>query len=328
VPNRIPRPRAGAVAAVSTAAVAAAIVATAAYADPLVLAAKPVPLNAADANVTRVGRFDYRGGVQLSSADPRFGGLSGLRVSADGTRFVAVSDEGWLVTGRLLYDGAGALAGVADAAISPLRSREGKPLPSLGKAASDAESLVLEPNGSMLVGFERLHRIMRYPPDGGPPSAVTPPEGLDRAPSNAGLEALTKLADGRLLALTEGLKADDGVVGWVGGPAAWRALIWRTDEGFNVSDAATLPDADVLVLERRAFPPGVRVRLLRAADITPGAVLGGAEIARLEGTLTFDNMEGIAVRRDERRRTLVYIVSDDNFSPLQRTLLLVFRLTD
>jgi len=42
--------------------------------------------------------------------------------------------------------------------------------------------------------------------------------------------------------------------------------------------------------------------------------------------LAVDNFEGIAVRQDSNGDTLVYIVSDDNYSPLQRTLLLQFRL--
>ena len=36
-------------------------------------------------------------------------------------------------------------------------------------------------------------------------------------------------------------------------------------------------------------------------------------------------MEGVALRR-EGDRTFVYLVSDDNFNPLQRTLLMKFEL--
>ena len=38
-----------------------------------------------------------------------------------------------------------------------------------------------------------------------------------------------------------------------------------------------------------------------------------------------DNMEGIAVHRDEGR-TILTLISDDNFSFIQRTLLLEFEL--
>jgi hypothetical protein len=39
-----------------------------------------------------------------------------------------------------------------------------------------------------------------------------------------------------------------------------------------------------------------------------------------------DNMEGLAVRRGPKGETLLYILSDDNYSPLQRTLLLMFEV--
>ena len=49
------------------------------------------------------------------------------------------------------------------------------------------------------------------------------------------------------------------------------------------------------------------------------------DIAWLAAPLTIDNMEGLAIRKEEGR-TFIYLVSDDNFSPLQRTLLLKFEL--
>ena len=49
------------------------------------------------------------------------------------------------------------------------------------------------------------------------------------------------------------------------------------------------------------------------------------EVARLAAPLSVDNFEGIAVRRDGTR-DFVYLISDDNFLGLQRTLLLKFEL--
>jgi hypothetical protein len=60
----------------------------------------------------------------------------------------------------------------------------------------------------------------------------------------------------------------------------------------------------------------------------PGAVLEGQEIARLEGTLSVDNMEGIEALRSPDGKTLIYVVSDDNYSPIQTTLLMLFELMD
>ena len=43
-------------------------------------------------------------------------------------------------------------------------------------------------------------------------------------------------------------------------------------------------------------------------------------------TSQIDNMEGLAVSQDEAGRTILTLVSDDNFSILQRTLILQFAL--
>jgi hypothetical protein len=50
------------------------------------------------------------------------------------------------------------------------------------------------------------------------------------------------------------------------------------------------------------------------------------ELARLEPPLPTDNFEGLAVRPDAGGGLFVYIVSDDNRSPLQRTYLMMFQL--
>ena len=64
------------------------------------------------------------------------------------------------------------------------------------------------------------------------------------------------------------------------------------------------------------------------ALLVPGALLEGTEIARISLPLTVDNFEGLGLRRDRDGRLLVYLISDDNFNPLQRTLLLMFRLSE
>lgn len=291
-------------------------------ADPIAVDSRPVPLDASKPERTEVGSLVFRGGLELSSKDPRFGGLSGLRVSADGSRFVAIADIGFWMTGALRYDERGNLAGIAEVALLPLLDAAGRPFRT--KYRADAESLTAAPDGGYLVGFEGMHRIVRYRRVGGPGATIAGPADLASAPSNGGLETLTTLADGRVLAITETDEIDGGVSGWIG-PAPWRAFIWPIDEGFRPTDAATLPDGDVLVLERRFPFLAARIRRLAVAQLDAGR-LEPKEIARFEGSLTFDNMEGISVRQGAGGRTLVYLLSDDNQNFLQRTLLLMFEL--
>jgi hypothetical protein len=284
-----------------------------------------VPLNYQDHRIHTVGKLRYRGGLTLSASEPHFGGLSGLIVSADGTKITAVSDMGYWLASSLGYGSGGDLVSIADVRMGPLLAPDGKP--TTGKLRGDAESITPDGRGGFLVGFEQTHRLWRYPTLAGRPTTVQAPKELSQAPANGGLEALAKLEDGRFLALTEQLAVPGGTRGWIGGPKRWQPLTLVADGGFAPTAAAVLPDGDVLVLERRFPPVGARVLRIDAASIKAGATLDGQELARLEGATVVDNMEGIAARKGSNGETLIYLLSDDNFNPLQQTLLLMFELS-
>ncbi|MGZ8996430.1 MAG: esterase-like activity of phytase family protein [Rhodospirillales bacterium] len=286
--------------------------------------ARPVPLNSQDESIRSVGKLRYRGGLALSAAEPHFGGLSGLIVSPDGATFDAISDMGYRLSGTLGYDSSGDLASIGKVRMGPLLAPDGTP--TVGKLRGDAESIAPDNRGGYFIGFEQDHRLWRYPSLTVRPSQVEAPGELAKAPANGGLEALARLGDGRTLALTEQLAVRGGTRGWLGRPGYWKPLTLAADGGFAATAAATLPDGDVLVLQRRFPPVGARVVRIDAAAIRPGATLEGEELARLEGTDTVDNMEGIDARKGANGETLLYLLSDDNFSPLQQTLLMMFEL--
>ncbi|MBM3488806.1 MAG: twin-arginine translocation pathway signal [Alphaproteobacteria bacterium] len=313
---------------------AALVLGAAAAAETIAVRTAFVPFDSEDRDATRTGALVWKGGLALTSDDPRFGGLSGLHVelAADGARLTAVSDRGYWFTARLVHDRDGRLAGLADAALAPMRGPDG------GDVAegpwSDAEALA-RMGDRFLVGFERRARIWSYAvADGiaGRPAAFPTPPGLGRAPSNEGLEALAALPDGRLFALTEGLvQADGTLAGWVGGPAGWAALSYVRTGTYKPTDAAALPSGDVLVLERRFSwlgGPGARLARVRGGAIRPGAALESETLAEIVPPMTVDNMEGIGVVRGAAGETRLYLVSDDNYSALQRTLLMLFVLDE
>jgi hypothetical protein len=197
----------------------------------------------------------------------------------------------------------------------------------------DAEALTRAPDGSFLVEFESVHRIWRYAPppatfDSLPLPVPVPPE-LSNAPSNGGLESITVLPDGRLLAITEEFANPDGSFkGWLLKDGQFAELSYLPSDGFQASDCAALKNGDVIVIERRYVPLGIFTsdELVKARDIQPGAKLVGEELLRLEYPLEIDNFEGVAVQEDPIKGTTIYLVSDDNYSMFQRTLLLQFRL--
>jgi len=307
--------------------------------DRLELDATPVPLDPSDPSRSAVGPLRYLGGLWLRSSDPRFGGLSDLRVSPDGSRLFAISDCGQGLTASLSYDAAGHLGGVGDARLVEL-ARSGRERSTLG--GSDAESLVL--GDGLEVGFEGRAKILSYradPPFAGPARPLPFPKAVGRCGSNGGLEAMADVGGGRRFLVCEKRRsASSTVPAWVGRGETWTehdyALAFEggwAGEPFRPTGAAMLPDGDLLVLERRFPPIGARLARLPRASLDGTGPLVPQEVARLEAPLTLDNFEGVDARRDASGRTLVYLLSDDNNcaknarSPaLQRTLLLMFAL--
>ncbi len=294
------------------------------------LSARPVALDPEDRARQRVGDLEFLGGLDLRSDAAAFGGLSGLSVSADG-QLAAVTDRGHWFTARIVRNDAGRLVGLADGELGPLRDAQGRPVRGEWR---DAESLERLPNDDWLVSFEREHRVWRYPAETGGlqgrPLPFPAPEAIARAPANGGVEALAPLPDGRILMLAQGLKREDGArAGWLAGDGAVETLGYRTASNFLPTDAATLPNGDVLVLTRHySVLGGAKVRLERvpAAGIQAETTLQGTLLARFRHPLTVDNFEGLAAVQGEDGATLLYILSDDNFNFFQRTLLLLFRL--
>jgi hypothetical protein len=311
-----------------------------AAAGALALEAVPVLLDETDPSRDRVGPLRYLGGLWLRSSDPRFGGLSDLRVSRDGTRLFAVSDCGQGFTAALSYDRAGRLVRVGEARVVALAGRSGRG-PTLG--GSDAESLVV--GDSLEVGFEgRRARILAYraePPFAGPARPLPFPKDMGQCGGNGGIEAMADVGDGRRFLVCEKSRAASSTVpAWVGRGEAWTGrgytLLFEggwAGEPFRPTGAALLPGGDLLVLERRFPPIGARLARLPRADLDGAGPLVPHEVARFEAPLTLDNFEGVEVRLDASGRTLVYLLSDDNncaknagTPALQRTLLLMFAL--
>lgn len=283
------------------------------------------------------GSLEFRGGVELTSPDKRFGGISGLRVSADGQRFLAVSDRGRWLRGRITYKG-NALSGLADVEVAPVLGPDGRPLAARGWY--DTEALA-EDGGTVWLGIERVHRIVRfdYAKDGplarGRPVA-TPPE-MKTLPSNKSIEALVAVPKGgalagTLIAFSEAGLDDAGNIKafLIGGPSPGLFSVRRLND-FDISDATLLSPTELLILERRfSFLSGVamRIRRIPLADIKPGAVVDGPVMLQADMGYQIDNMEGMSVHRTPSGDRVLSIISDDNFSPIQRTVLLQFTLVE
>lgn len=294
---------------------------------PIAVTARPVPLDPTDLARTTVGRLRYLGGVALTSPEARFGGLSGMRFLADG-RLLAVGDEGTWITLTLAETG-DRLTGVAAATLARLQAMDGRALRS--KAEADAEALEIGAGGARTVAFERDHRLWDYDTADRPARHPFPDTmWLAALPQNSGLEAIARVGTtwlylaedaGPAAAFTAVLQGEGAIAERYG------RLAFTPPPEFKPTDAAALDGAHVLILNRRYAPQIGVAAALTLATVDPARLTLSppVEIARLEAPLTVDNMEALAVRR-VGARTFVYMASDDNFSPLQRTLLLKFEL--
>jgi hypothetical protein len=284
----------------------------------------------------RFGSLQYRSGLVLTSAFPGFDGLSGLRLDATGERFISFSDKGSWFTGRIVYQGR-EMTGLADVEAAPMLGADGQPITTRGWF--DSESIALD--GSLVyIGLERVNQVLRFDFSKGFTRArgevVAMPPAVKKLPFNKGLEALVMVPKGRplagtLIALSErGLDRDGNLVAFlVGGPAPGQFSVHRTNS-YDISDATLLlASGDLLVLERKfslVDGIGIRIRRIPLASLAPGALVDGPVIFEADLGDEIDNMEGIDAFVTPEGDTVLTMVSDDNFSMIQRTLLLQFTL--
>lgn len=291
-----------------------------------------------DRSRVRFGALEFRSGLVLTSGFRGFGGLSGLRLDARGERFIAISDRGGWFTGRIVYRGK-EMTGLADVEASPILGPDGRPVAER-RGGFDSESIALD--GSLVyVGLERINRILRYDFGKGFTRSlgeeVPLPPAARRLPFNRGIEALVAVPKGQALAGTliaiseRGLDAEGNILGFlIGGKTPGQFSVQRSDN-FDVSDATLLPSGDLLLLERKFSwigGVGIRIRRIPLKLFAPGAVVDGPPIFNADLGHEIDNMEGIDAHVTPEGDTVITMVSDDNFSLIQRNLLLQFTLVE
>lgn len=274
------------------------------------------------------GAVAVTGVWRMSSAHGWFGGFSALVAKGSGG-LVAGTDRGFLLDLAISGDGTPrAVPGSFRFAGITGRGRT---------EWVDLESLARDPaTGTLWGGFELDNLVVRYAPDG--TRRVAAPPSMAQWSINSGPETMERLADGRFLVIAEGGTDDD--------TPRHEALLFPRDPlsggkpltfalaapaGYDPVDATQVPDGRVLILLRRvryAIPARFDTAI---AIADPAAIRAGGDwpvrvIARLEGGIFADNFEGLAFvpsPQDPARGSL-WVVSDDNFSIFQRSLLVRF----
>ena len=308
---------------------------------PTTVTAIPIDFDRENPSRKGFGKLTFRAGLNLYAKSSYFGGYSALVLDPSGRSLLAISDAGAWLRANLDYDGR-KLKGLSEVVLGPVLGADGKPL--RDDRERDSEGMTLfdgdTRQGTAYVSFERKHRIARYPFTAerfGPPAGTIPlPAGAKAMSVNRGIEAMAVIRAGKLkgtlVAFAEGLADRSGnLQGWlIGGPTPGGIVLKRLG-GFDITDAAALPDGGIVVLERRfRFSEGIKMRIRRVAagELKRGAVMQGDVLLEADDSLNIDNMEAIAAHRAASGETVLTLMSDDNFSALQRTLIMQFTLPD
>lgn len=272
----------------------------------------------------RVGALRPIGGVTLTSPTPAFGGFSGIALRDN--RITLLSDGGNIVRFGI------AGGRVIDPTGHVLRAGPGT---GWKRSDRDSESIVLDSvTGTAWIGFENNNEIWRYTADFGRATARARPAAMRDWATNQGVESLARLADGRFVAIAERKpnRRTRHAVLFSGDPTRTDTrtarFLFVPPERYDPSDAATLPNGDLLILTRRfRFPFDFSAKLVRVSreSIRAGAQETGRVIATLRAPLVAENCEGLAITR-ERGRTIVWIVTDNDAMPWRPTYLLKFAL--
>ena len=287
----------------------------------------PLALDESDRERTKVGALTFLKAWELRSDNSDFGGISALIVT-DEKRFLAVSDAGTLIgftlgrTNRMENSFIAALPGAFGENVD-FRDR-------------DSEGMAYDPaSGHIWVSYEARHAVRRFSPSLGRIDGTKRLISTKGWKANGGVEAIARLRDGRFVLFSETHQRADGTNSaylYSGDPieAGSQATPfgYRAPDGYRPTDATTLPDSRLLILNRRiGLPDGFSAKLaiLDPADIEADKAIAPQIIATLASPLLVDNMEGLAITQEDGR-IIVWMISDNNFTALQRTILMKFAL--
>lgn len=282
------------------------------------------------------GPLTFLGGIEMRGDRPDFGGISSGVIEPDGKGFIAASDQSHWILGRFITDAEEHLLGIENVRLAAMMAPDGRRMKNT--RFFDTEGMVRQGN-RLYVSVEHAHQVLRFEigPNGpaGRGTVVPTPDDLRKLNNNQGIEALGIMppgsrSPGSLIAIAE--HAPRGmdparIPGWIiGGPQPGAFFLSRSGN-FDITDLGFLPGGDMLVLERRFSPfwgVAMRLRRIPLARITAGALLDGEVLIDANMAYHVDNMETLMIHRAADGRVILTILSDDNFSILQRNIALRF----
>lgn len=255
----------------------------------------------------------FLGAYTWSMDDENFGGFSGLEISQDGRKIIAVTDRGHMALGEIRRE-SGRIVEVI-VSLQPILDTDGRPV---SGGRTDAEGLAQGADGRLFVSFEAWHRVRSYEAPGYVAQKLRPHKDFREMIENSSLEALAIDRHGHVFVLPErsGHKTRPFPV--------YRYQDGKWDIPFRIPRVGNFlpvgadfgPDGWLYLLERDFTGLGFRSRI-RRFDVRSGRI-AAEELLLVTATRRHDNLEGLSVWESDGEVRLT-MISDDNFKFFQRT---------
>jgi len=281
----------------------------------------------AEPSATFLGSYVWREPVKW------FGGFSGMDLSPDGQTIWVVSDQGFGSSFSVVRSGEDQrITDVTGYKNQWLTEPDGEVVRGI---ENDAEGVAVAANGDVYVSFEAKHRINRYfniTNPSGPwptPTRIPPHPEFKNLQHNSSLEALAISPDGAILTIPE----RSGILTKPFPVYRYKDDVWDEDLAiprkppYLVVGADFGPDGRFYLLERHLngfFGFQSRVRRF---DYSDGGLTNETTVIETRSA-THDNLEAIFVWRDDKGRTRITMISDNNFKPFQRTELVEYVVSE
>ena len=263
------------------------------------------------------------GSFEINLNIPEMGGLSALKITDFGEKFVAISDKGKYFTGIVDRNHSGLISNLNVFKTGSLLNSSGEPLSGRN---TDSESLTTTQREGFYISFESNDRIMFHKNLNSPGEFLPKHSDFKRFDKNKGLEAIASNSLDEIYAIPEAPPegdADYPLYKLVNDK--WTIFSRFTpSKKFLVTDAVFLPDNSLLLLERD-YNWGVGFKMqLRILTLAADTITGQNIIFSLDSGL--HNYEGISIWQDKYENYYITLVSDNNFLPFINSKLKEFKL--
>lgn len=228
--------------------------------------------------------------------------LSGIDLYDDGSTFVALTDRGVGITGKIDRQN-DQITGITIDRIGPILGADGA---RVSGRDGDSEGIAIAPDGRIYISFEGNGRVWAYDDLFGQPTPIPDHPDFAGYQPNSGLEALAISPDGAIFTTPERSGAFGVPFPVYRYDGDWDIpfSIPRSDT-FLITGADFGPDGKLYVLERDFLGIGFRSRV-RRFDMN-----GQSETVMQSTFGTHSNLEGIAVWADPNDKIRLTLISDN-----------------